>query len=50
MGCGALEYLEKAKMMNGTCYRKILEDKLELFMHQHGALHFLQEGALCHKA
>ncbi len=36
--------------MNSARYRKILEDKLELFMHQHGATHFLQDGAPCHRS
>jgi transposase len=34
-------------MMNGTRYRKVLEDKLEFFMHQHQTTHFLQDGAPC---
>jgi hypothetical protein len=50
MGCGALEFLEKGQMMNGACYRRILDDKLECFMHQHGTSHFLQDGAPCHKS
>jgi transposase len=37
-------------MMNGQRYRRLLDEKLELFMHQHETNHFLQDGALCHKA
>ncbi len=47
MGRGALEFLEKGEMMNGASYRKILDDMLELFMHQHWTSHFLQDGAAC---
>jgi hypothetical protein len=48
-GFGSLEFLEKGEMMNGERYGRLL-DKLELFMHQHGTSHFLQDGAPCHKA
>ena len=37
-------------MMNGVRYRRILDEKLELFMMQHGTTHFLQDGAPCHKS
>jgi hypothetical protein len=50
MGRGVLEFLEKGKMMDGARYRRILDDKLEFFMHQHGTSHFLQDGAPCHKS
>ncbi len=36
--------------MNGERYRHLLDEKLELFMHQHGTSHFLQDKAPCHKA
>jgi hypothetical protein len=49
MGRGALEFLEKGEMMNGARYRRILDEKLEFFMHQYGTSHFLQDGAPCHK-
>ena len=49
-GRGALEFLKKGEMMNGARYWQILEEKLELFMHQHGTTHFLQDGAPCHKS
>ncbi len=49
-GRGALEFLKQGEMMNGARYRKILDEKLELFMHQHGATHFLQDGAPCHRS
>ncbi len=50
MGRGALEFLEKDEMTNGACYRRILDDKLEFFMHQHGISHFLQDCAPCNKS
>jgi hypothetical protein len=50
MGLGALEFLEEGKMMNVSCYRKIMDEKLELFTHQHGTSHILQDSALCNKA
>ena len=49
-GRGGLEFLKQGEMMNGIRYRKILEDKLEFFMGQHGCTHFLQDGAPCHKS
>jgi hypothetical protein len=36
--------------MNGQRYRRILDEKLELFMKQHEITHFLQYGAPCHKS
>ncbi len=50
MGRGAIEFLKPREMMNGQRYRQILEEKLELFMTQHGATHFLQDGAPCHRS
>jgi hypothetical protein len=35
-------------MMVGQRYRKVYDDKLELFMNMHETLHFLQDGASCH--
>ncbi len=49
-GRGALEFLEQGEMINGQRYRRLLDEKLELFMHQHETSHFLQDGAPCHKA
>ena len=49
-GRGALEFLDQGEMMNGVRYRRILEEKLELFMHQHQTSHFLQDGAPCHRS
>ncbi len=49
-GRGALEFLDQGEMMNGQRYRRLLDEKLELFMHQHETNHFLQDGAPCHKA
>ena len=43
-------FLNQGEMMNGMRYREILDEKLELFMRVHGATHFLQDGAPCHKA
>ena len=37
-------------MMNGVRYHWILDEKLELFMTQHGTTHFMQDGAPCHKS
>ena len=48
LGRGGLEFLQKGKMMNGVRYHWILDEKLELFMTQHGTTHFLQDGAPCH--
>jgi hypothetical protein len=45
IGCGGLESLEKCEMMNGQCYRCLLDENLELFMHKHETHHFLQDGA-----
>jgi hypothetical protein len=50
MGCGSLGFLDKGEMMNGERYRPLLDEKLELFMHQRGTCHFLQDGAPCHTA
>jgi hypothetical protein len=50
MGCSDVEFLGKGEIMNGQCYRRLLDKKLELFMHQHGMGHFVQDGAPCHKA
>jgi hypothetical protein len=47
---GALEWLEKGEIMNGMRYCRILDEKLELFIRQHGTTHFLQEGVPCHKS
>jgi hypothetical protein len=49
-GRGAIEFLDKGEMMNGQHYREILDQKLELFMQQHGTTHFLQDGAPCHRS
>jgi hypothetical protein len=49
-GRGGLEFLKSGKMMNGTKYRQLLEDKLDFFMNQHEATHFLQDGATCHRS
>ena len=49
-GRGGLEFLQSGEMMNGARYKKVLEDKLELFMHSHGTTHFLQDGAPCHRS
>ena len=49
-GRGAIVFLKKGEMMNGQRYRQILEEKLEMFMHQHGTTHFLQDGAPCHRS
>jgi transposase len=48
-GRGSIEFLEKGEMMNGARYLRILDEKLEFFMGQHGTSHFLQDGAPCHK-
>jgi hypothetical protein len=48
-GRGGLEFLKKVEMMNGVRYSKLLDDKLEFFMGQHGTSHFLQGGAPCHQ-
>jgi hypothetical protein len=50
MGRGALEFLEKGETMNGACYRRILDDKLEFFMYQHVTSHLVQNCAPCHKS
>jgi Fe-S-cluster formation regulator IscX/YfhJ len=34
----------------GVRYQRTLDEKLELFMKQHGKTHFLQDGALYHKS
>ncbi len=34
--------------MNGERYQRVLDEKLEIFMHQHGTTHFLQDRAPCH--
>ena len=47
---GGLEFLRQGEMMNSQRYLRVLEDKLELFMRQHGTSHFLQDGAPCHTA
>jgi hypothetical protein len=52
MGCGALNFLEMEDMINGKCYRKILNDNLELFKNR--TSHFLQWDPMpqdknCHK-
>ena len=47
-GRGGLEFLKPGEMMNGERYRRVLDEKLEIFMHQHGTTHFLQDGAPCH--
>jgi hypothetical protein len=49
-GQGPIELLKKGEMMNGMRYREILDEKLELFMRVHGATHFLQDGAPCHRS
>jgi hypothetical protein len=49
-GRGALEWLKKGEMMNGQRYCRILDEKLEFFMTQHGTTYFLQDGASCHKS
>ena len=49
-GRGALDFLDKGEMMNGLRYWRILEEKLEIFMHQHQTSHFLQDGAPCHRS
>jgi hypothetical protein len=49
-GRGSLEWLEKGEMMNRMRYRRILDEKQELFMRHHGTTHFLQDGAPCHKS
>lgn len=49
-GRGGLEFLKAGDMMNGPRYLCILNDKLELFMNQHGTTHFLQDGAPCHRS
>ncbi len=36
--------------MKGMRYCRILDEKLELFMRQHGTSHFLQDGAPYHKS
>ena len=36
--------------MNGARYLKLLEEKLEGIMEEHGCDHFLQDSAPCHKA
>jgi hypothetical protein len=47
---GGREFLKKGKMMNGICYRQLLDEKLEFFIHQHQTTHFLQDVAPDHKA
>ena len=37
-------------MMDGPRYRKVLDDKLKLFMNLHGTSHFLKDSAPCHKS
>ncbi len=49
-GRGGIEFLQNGEMMNGTRYRRILEEKLVLFMHKHQCSHFLQDGAPCHRS
>jgi hypothetical protein len=49
-GRGGLEFLGRGEMMNGTRYRRLLDEKLELFMGLHSATHFLQDGAPCHRS
>ena len=50
MGRGGLEFLNPGEMMNGVRYRRLLDEKLEFFMGQHGTTHFLQDGAPCHRS
>jgi hypothetical protein len=45
-----VDFLKKGEMMNKICYRQLLDEQLEFFMHQHQTTHFLQDGAPCHKA
>jgi transposase len=45
-----LEFLDKGEMINGMRFWLILDEKLQFFLHQHQTSHFLQDGALCHKA
>ena len=47
---GGIEFLEKGEMMNGACYLRLLDEKLEKVMEEHGCDHFLQDSAPCHKA
>ena len=49
-GRGGLEFLKQGEMMNGERYRRLLDEKLEFFLTQHGTSHFLQDGAPCHRA
>jgi transposase len=37
-------------MMNGVRYHKLLDDKLEFFLGQHGTSHFLQDMAPCNQS
>jgi hypothetical protein len=47
---GSLERLEKWEMMNGMRHHRILDEKQELFMGQHGTIHFLLDSVPCHKS
>ena len=49
-GRGGLEFLKKGEMMDGPRYRRLIDEKLELFMNQHQTTHFLQDGAPCHRS
>jgi hypothetical protein len=40
----------EGEIINGMCYRQILNEKLELFMRQLGTTQLLQDGAPCHRS
>jgi hypothetical protein len=48
-GREGLEFLGKGEMMNGTRYRRLLDEKLGLFLGLRSTTHFLQDGAPCHR-
>jgi hypothetical protein len=48
VGRSGLEFLKAGEMMVGERYRKVYDDKLELFMNMHETPHFLQDGGSCH--
>jgi hypothetical protein len=48
-GRGETEFLLEGEMMNGQCYLKLLNDKLDLFIGLHRTTNFIQDGVLCHK-
>ena len=47
---GGIEFMGKGEMMTGERYLRLLDEKLEEKMEEHGCDHFLQDSAPCHKA